>query len=277
MTDDERDDAIENEQEPQEQENFDDMLLTDEEPTQQQREDYKARAIRAETELDLLRRQNQQPQAVAPEQVDEVAALETQIEELEQTLDGTAPKDEAAFWKRIETQEKLVKLNRQLTKAIKRSADTQIMNVQSGSVVQQYKARYANDPVFQQVLPQWEQMVNGLNPDLRTNPGMLDMLRTHFSYQYLEKHGGRMPQQKKASGVGAAPSGAYAPEKAVQAQQQKQAVAFKSDQHAKVAAFYGMSAEDYYSAKFNEIGPDTEGNGIQIMDLPAGSRRSRRG
>jgi len=278
MTDDDRDVNVDNANlEDGQGENFDDVLLTEapEGITQQQREDYKSRAIRAETELQLLKQQNQ---AAPPpvQQVDEVAELESEIEKLEGTLTGGAPKDEADFWRRIETQEKLVKLNRQLSRAYKRSADTQIQNVQSGSVIQQYKARYANDPVFQQIMPQWEQMVNGLNPDLRTNPGMLDMLRTHFSYQYMEKNGGRMPQQKKAGAVPSAPSGAYAPEQAAQARQQAKGVTFKSDTHAKVASFYGMSADEYYSSRFNEIGPDTEGNGIQIMDLPAASRRTRR-
>lgn len=270
-----------NDQHVEEQEELEELhedLLTDEQPqaaAEADRTDWKAKAIEAETRLRMLQEQREQhPESITQAQRDEVAEIEAQIEEIEASLPEA--KDEKTFWARMQGYEKLNKLNRELSRAVKRSSEQAFANIQSGSVVQQFKSRYANDPVFRQIEGAWDQWVQQLEPNLRTNLGMLELLRKNLAFDYIQQNGGKVPQQKRSAPAPTAPSGAFTPQQQAAARTQKAQPAFKSEAEQRVAEFYGMTAEEYYSPQFNEVGPDTEGNGIQIMDLPAASRRTRR-
>ena len=270
-----------NDQHVEDQEELEELhedLLTDEQPqaaAEADRTDWKAKAIEAETRLRMMQEQREQhPEPVTQAQRDEVAEIEVQIEEIEAALPEA--KDEKSFWARMQGYEKLNKLNRELSRAVKRSSDTAMANMQSGSVVQQFKTRYSGDPVFKQIEGAWDQWVQQLEPNLRTNMGMLELLRKNLAFDYMQANGGRVPQQKRSAPAPSAPSGAFTPQQQAVAKAQKGQPAFKSDAEQRVAEFYGMSAEEYYSPQYNEVGPDTEGNGIQIMDVPAASRRTRR-
>jgi len=263
-----------------------DILLTDGDDTQEQqapaapdRTDWKAEAIRAQERLRAIEERQQQAQPAQPEpKPDPIAELEAEIARIEAEIPQN-PKTEQDFWKMVDSQGKLTKLTRQLTAETRKESQQYAANMQSQSVADRFKAQHSGDPVFQQIAPLWEQWVQQLDPSLRSNTGMLEMLRKNLAYDYMQKNGGRVPNQPKKGGPPApsAPSGAFTPEQQRQQAQQKAGVKFKSDREAQVAAFYGMTAEEYYSSAYNDVGPDTEGNGIQIMDMPATSRRSRRG
>lgn len=261
-----------------------DILLTDadggeggeEQPQQPDRTDWKARAIELETRMRMENERRQVEQQPQQPVVDDIARINAEIAELESQM-PTETKDEAAFWKRIELQDKLSKKTRELSQAVHQANQNRFTEMASGTAVQQFKARFASDPTFKQIEGQFDQWVQQMEPNLRANPGMLEMLRKNLAYDWMVKNGGRVPAKNTPRGAPAAPSGAHAPEQQRQQQAQKSSVKFKSEAEAKVAEFYGMTADEYYGPRYNEVGPDTEGNGIQIMDLPTNTRRARRG
>lgn len=231
------------------------------------RTDWKAKAIEAEARLRYMQEQAHQPE---PEPVvDDVTRIQNEIEELEATLQEQPT--EKNFWQQQEAQKKYMRLNRKLTAAIDARYQQQLAQQASQSTVQRFKARYANDPEFQQIESRFDQWVAELEPQLQQHEGMLEMVRRTIAYEELKK--GNQMQQRPGRRVPSSPSNDHAPNAAAHQRQQKKEARFQDDRHARVAEFYGMTADEYYSSRYNDIGPLTEGNGIQIMDVPAGGGR----
>lgn len=235
------------------------------------RTDWKAKAIEAEARLRYMQEQQQQQPPAEPV-VDDVTRIQGEIEELEAVLQEQPT--EKNFWPQQEAQKKYMRLNRQLTAAIDARYQQQLAQQQSQSTVQRFKARFANDPEFQQIEQRFDQWVAELEPQLQQHEGMLEMVRRTIAYEELKK--GNQMQQRPGRRVPQSPSNDHAPNVAAQQRRQQKEAQFQDERHQRVAEFYGMDANEYYASQYNDIGPLTEGNGIQIMDVPASGRRGNR-
>ena len=240
---------------------------------QEGREDWKARAIAAQTRLQVLEEMRQQQQQQAPaEPVDEVTRLRMAIEEKRKAVPALDDKNPQSFWDRERAKEELETLQGRLMEARLRQQEQVLAEQQVGGLVQQYKARFSTRPSFKAVEPQFDQMVNQLQPHLRGNAVMLDMIRSKLELDYMERSQGR----KKAPST---PDGAFQPQ--AQARPQQGKVAWRTDEDRRVGEYYmsrGIIAgpEDFYNPRFNERSATANNNGVAIYDLPDRPRGWRR-
>jgi hypothetical protein len=240
-----------------------------EEGQPQDRTDWKAEAIRAQAQLEMLRNQPApQPQAPAapPSEVDVVAR---EVEELRNSIPPLDANNPNSFWEREKHKERLDAARERLSEARERDRQQQLMRVQyetrSQSVVAQIKAQFAQRPAFAKVEKRFDEMVSRLAPNVRADPNALTVMMKTLLFDAGDSNRPTPPT---------APGSGYAPGRQGQPSGKKGAVEFKSQQEAEVAAYYGMTAEEYYSDKYNARGPETEGNGTSIYPFPIrGARR----
>ena len=262
----------------------DDLLLgaTEEAPEEAETEptDWKARAIAAQTRLEVLqemRDEQQRKQApTTPQQVDEVARLRQAISEKKAQLPDLNDRNSNAetFWQRDRLQQEINALQEQMIDARLRQQERLLANQQVSGVVRQYKARFANRPSFKAVETQFDAMTAQLEPHLRGNQVMLDMIRSKLELDHLERARG----QRKPS---AAPDGAYAPQAAAQRAAAPKAAAWKSEQDRAVGEYYVQRGiisgpEDFYAGKYNDNSESANNNGVAIYDVPTTPRGWRR-
>jgi len=236
--------------------------------------DWKAKAIEAETRLEMLERMRQeQLQQAQPEQLDEVAQLRVSIEEKRKSMPQLDDKNPQSFWERERVKEEIDTLQERLVEARMRQQERLLVNQQVGTVVQQYKMQHANRPTFRAVEARFDQMVSQLEPHLKGNQMMLEMIRKNLEYDEMSK-GANQPKVPPS-----APNGAYQPQAGQRANQGK--VTWRSDEDRAVGEFYIQRGiikgpEDFYDPKFNERSPSANNNGTAIYDVPSGKRGWRR-
>jgi hypothetical protein len=234
----------------------------------EERVDWKAEAIRAQAKLEVLQQQapaaSQPAQAAPPSESEQLAR---QVEELRSNMPQLDPKNPDSFWEREKHKEKLDELRHQLAEVRERERRQALVNFEyqtrSQSVVNDVKQKFSGRPAFQKVERQFDQMVNQLAPHVRADPNALTVMMKTLLFDAGDTGGAKAPPS--------APSGAYAPGRS--GPQKAGKVQFRSEQEAQIAAYYGMTAEEYYDPKYNEPGPGTEGNGVSIYPYPIGGRR----
>lgn len=233
---------------------------------EQERIDWKARAIEYQTRLELAQQQQQQYQQQQVEQEpDEVQVLEQRLQEARQNMPQIDPNDPQSFWKREQAKEEVDRLKDSLFEARQRRMEYSTMEQQSGFVVQSYKSQFQGSETFRAVEQRFDQLVSQLAPHLRQNPAMLDMVRKNVEYDYIQQQRGGKPVPPRA------PGGEYNNQRPPKSK----AVQFKSEQDQQVAEFYGMSPEEFYDPKNTEHHEVTNGNGVLVYDLPKPTGRRR--
>lgn len=235
-----------------------------------QRVDWKARAIEAQTRLEMM--QQQQTPTEANGYVDELKVLQEQIQEKQASMPQLDDKNPQSFWDRERAKEEIEGLKDQLVEARMRRQERYLAEQQVGTVVQSYKARHQSNPYFQQVQDRFDQMVSRLEPHLRGNEAMLEMVRRNLEYEVIVKNQnqGRVPPT--------APNNAYTPQ---QGQRTSGKVAWKSEADRAVGEMYMQRGiisgpEEYYSQQLNQNSPQANNNGVAIYDVPVGKRGWRR-
>lgn len=244
-----------------------------EEATGEERVDWKARAIQAQTRLEMMQQQAQQPQQQYEQQPDPVQTLQQQIQEKRQSMPALDDKNPQTFWDRERIKDEVSGLQEQLMEARLRQQEQYIAEQRVGSVVQQYKAQQQQNPYFRQVEPQFDQMVARLEPHLKGNTTMLDMIRKNLEHDQLMKqqNGKKAPPQP--------PTGAYAPQ--AQSKPNRGKAQWRSDEDRQIGEYYVQRGiisgpEEFYDPKYNERSESANKNGVAIYDVPKNSRGWRR-
>lgn len=259
----------------------DDLLLgaTDQPQAPAPPEDWKARAIAAQTRLEVLQEMQDRQAAQAgatPQQVDEVTQLRRAIEEKRKQLpDLTAGNANAdTFWQRDKLQQEINGLQEQMVDARLKQQERLLANQQVGGVVQQYKARFANRASFKAIEAQFDSMTSQLEPHLRGNQVMLDMIRSKLELDQIERARGqrRVPPT--------APDGAHTPQAQAQAANRGQAK-WKNDQDRAVGEYYVQRGiisgpDEFYAGRYNDNSESANNNGVAIYDVPTTPRGWRR-
>jgi hypothetical protein len=229
--------------------------------------DWKTEAIRAQAKLEMLQQAPMTQQAAAPAQISEAQRLEAQVEELRSSMPQLDSKNPDSFWDREKHKERLDEVRHQLAEARERERRQALMNVEyqtrSQVTVNDVKRKFSQRPAFSKIERQFDNMVNQLAPHVRADPNALTVMMKTLLFDAGDTGGAKAPPS--------APSGAYSPSRGGPRKSGK--VEFKSEQEAQIAAYYGMTAEEYYDPKYNEAGPNTEGNGVSIYPYPIGGRR----
>lgn len=262
------------EEENMEQDTFEQNTFEQEEISQQetleqdeQRVDWKAKAIEAQTRLEMMQQQAQ-PAASQEQYVDEVTSLQQQIAEKQSAMPELDDKNPQTFWDRERVKEEITQLKDQLVEARMRRQEEYFAEQQVGTVVQSYKARQQNNPYFQQVEQRFDEMVSRLQPHLRGNEAMLEMVRRNLEYEVIVKN------QNQPRSPSAAPSNAYAPQ---QTQRTNGQVKWRNAQDQAVGEYYMQRGiisgpEDFYSQQYNQNSPQANNNGVAIYDVPTRKR-----
>lgn len=238
--------------------------------TQPAEVDWKAEAIRAQARAEVLEQmQTRQvaPQQPAAPQESESDKLASEVERLRSTIPALDPANPNSFWEREKHKEALDEARHNLAEARERERRNAIMAVQyqtqAQSVVQNVKQKFAARPAFSKIERQFDQMVGQLAPHVRADPNALTVMMKTLLFDAGDTGCAKAPPS--------APSNAYAPARGPVKKGGK--VQFQSEQEAQVAAYYGMTAEEYYDPRYNERAPETQGNGVSIYPYKIGGRR----
>lgn len=241
------------------------------------RVDWKAKAIEAQTRLQMLEQQKQaaaqQQQVPQQPQRDEVQELREQIEAKKAEMPALDDKNPQTFWQRERAKEEISGLQEKLYDARLRQQENYLLEQQVGTVVNSYKARHAQRPEFKAVEQQFNAAVQNLQPHLRGNETMLEMIRKNLEYDYMQQN----RNQRKAPPQ--APGSAYTPQ--AQANPNQGRVKWKSAEDQRVGEYYMQRGiisgpEEFYDPKYNERTEDANNNGVPIYDIPSGKRGWRR-
>jgi hypothetical protein len=247
-----------------------DFAVIEDAPQQenQDRVDWKAEAIRAQTRLESMRemqQSNTQTQQAATT-VSETQQLEQQIQEMRSKLPPIDPTNPNAFWEREQQKERLDDLRFQLSEARERERRNAMMSFtyqqQAQTLVQKVKQQFSGRPAFAKVERTFDEMVNRLAPNVRADPNALMVMMKTLLFDAGDGGGPKQPPS--------APNAGYSPARAG-GQRRGQQVEFRSQEEAEVASYYGMTAEEYYDPRFNERAPDA--NGVNIYPFEIGRRR----
>jgi len=242
----------------------------------EERVDWKARAIQAQTRLEMLQQMQQQQYQQQPEpepQVDEVTQLRQQIQEKRQAMPQLDDQNPQSFWDRERAKEEIDQLQEQLVEARIRSQERMLAEQQTYGVVANYKARFANSQRFKQVESMFDNAVSQLEPHLRGNQVMLDMIRKNLEYDVMSR------QNNQPKSPPSAPGQAYNPQAASRPRQK--GVQWRNAEDQAVGEYYisrGIinSPEEFYDPQFNENSPSANNNGVAIYDVPNSRKGWRR-
>ena len=246
-----------------------------EQSTGEERVDWKARAIEAQTRLEMMRdmQYQQQQQTQATPQVDEVTRIRNEIQEKRASMPQLDDQNPQTFWDRERIKEEVDQLQEQLVEARIRTQERALAEQHTMGVVQQYKSRFANSQRFQAIQQQFDNAVSQLEPHLRGNQTMLDMIRKNLEYDVMAKQG----SQPKAPP--AAPSQGY--NSGAVGRQPQRGVQWRNAEDQAVGEYYmsrGIinSPEEFYDPRFNENSPTANNNGVAIYDIPETKRGWRK-
>lgn len=248
------------------QQDVDNAQVQAEQATGEERVDWKAQAIQAQTRLEMLEqmRQQQQAQQQQAPQVDEVTRIRQQIQEKRQSMPELDDKNPQTFWERERIKEEVDQLQEQLVEARIRTQERMLAEQHTMGVVQQYKTRFANSQRFQAIQQQFDNAVSQLEPHLRGNQTMLDMIRKNLEYDVMAKQGSQPKAPPAAPGQAYNPLANSRPQRGVQ---------WKNAEDQEVGEYYisrGIinSPEEFYDPRFNENSPTANNNGVAIYDIP---------
>lgn len=236
--------------------------------------DWKTQAIEARTRLEVLQEmQQRQNQQVAEPDVDEVTKLRHAIQQKREALPALDDKNPQSFWDRERAKEEINTLQERFVEARIKQQERVLVNQQVDGMLNQYKSQQNTRPQFKAVEAQFDQLVSRLEPHLRGNRTMLEMIRKNLEYDSMNKTN----SQPKAPA--STPNGAYQPQ--ARATSNKGKVNWRSDNDRAVGEYYverGIinGPEDFYAARFNERSPQANNNGVAIYDVPNKPRGWRR-
>lgn len=245
---------------------------------QEDRTDWKARAIEAQTRLEMLQRmrEEQSHQQPAEQQVDEVTRLRQEIEAKRAELPTREAmnKDPNLFWQREQMVDEINALQERMVDARLKQQERLLAEQHVSTAVGQYKARFANRQSFKAVEQQFDQMVSQLEPHLRGNAVMLDMIRSKLELDYMDR-------SKNQKAPPRAPGGDYQPQAQAQARSNQGKVTWHSDADRQVGEYYmarGIISgpEEFYDPRFSERSASANKNGTAIYDVPDKPRGWRR-
>jgi hypothetical protein len=243
------------------------------EEVQPQEEDWKAKAIVAQTRLEMIEQmRNQAMQQAAPQRVDEVTRLRQEIENTRAQMPQLDDKDPQTFWERERVKDQLDALQERLVEARIRQQERMLVGQQVNASVQQYKSQQASRAAFKAIEPQFDQLVDRLEPHLKGNRTMLEMIRKNLEYDYMSK--GKGPKAPAS-----APTGAYQPQARASGARGK--VNWQNNADREIGEYYiqrGIISgpEEYYDPKFNDRSAQANNNGVAIYDVPNKPRGWRR-
>lgn len=257
------------------QESFDDILLTSEDNQEQvtpQERDWKTEAIQAQTRLEMLERMRTE-QVVQEPQVDEITRIRQEIQEVRAGIPALDDKNPQTFWDREKAKDRLDELNEKLMETRLKQQERMLAEQSVGGVVQSFKQQHANNARFKSVEQKFDQAVRGLEPHLRGNTTMLDFIRKNLEYDEMTR------QSNNPKAPPSAPNAAYQPQ--ANAPQNRGKVAWKNAADREVGEYYvarGIIAgpEEFYDPKFNENSESANKNGVAIYDVPNKARGWRR-
>jgi myosin heavy subunit len=229
--------------------------------TQTQEVDWKTEAIRAQARAEVLQQmQTQSRQSASPPapRVSESDSLAQEVERLRAEMPALDPQNPNSFWDREKHKERLDETRHKLSEARERERRNAMMAVQyqtqSQTVVQNIKGKFSSRPAFQKIERQFDQMVSQLAPHVRADPNALTVMMKTLLFDAGDTGGAKAPP--------APPSSGYAPNRAAPKRGGK--AQFQTEQEAQVAAYYGMTAEEYYDPRYNENSPEAQGKGVSI-------------
>ena len=227
-------------------------------PQQEEEPDYKTEAAYLRGRLEA----QQQGGGQQEQRLDPVAEVERKIAEKQANLPQFNQERPESFFEREAALEELRELRERKLELKLEQQQRTVMETQAYTAVQNYKQRWANDPVFQQVEQDFDAAVQQLDPGVRRNPAMLEMIRKNFMFDAIQNQqsGRKMPPQ--------APNQAGRTQMEQSQRQQEQEVRWKNDLDRQLGQHYGMSAREFYT----EPALDADGNGIQIYDMPRTGR-----
>lgn len=268
MSDEERDQQHDMEDQ-QEERSFDELEA--DAASQEERVDWKSRAIEASTRLEMLERMREE-QTQPEQQVDEVTKLRQAIQEKRAGMPALDDKNPQTFWEREKIKEDIDRLNDELTEARLRKQEERLAEQQTTGAVGQYKQRHAGSAAFKAVEKQFDQMVGQLQPHLRGNQTMLEMIRKNLEYDHLQNQGNqRKPPPRAPDGAHNTPS----------PKPRSGSPTWRNEDDRKVGEYYmerGIISgpEEYYDPRFNELSASANNNGVAIYDVPTSRRGWRR-
>jgi hypothetical protein len=238
-----------------------------------ERVDWKERAIRLEERMRVF---EERAAPVPPALRDPVGELERAIAEKEASLPKYEAQRAESFFERETAKEELQKLRHQLVEARLGQQQQYVAEAQSRTVLAEYKSRLAGNPDFRAIEGQFDQMVARLEPGLRSNPAMLEMLRKNLEYDHLRAQANRGAPGKPP----AAPNAAYQPQAGAQ-RAKGPMPAWRSEEDRKVGEYYiqrGIISgpEEFYDPRFNDRSPSANNNGTAIYDIPEPKRGWRK-
>ena len=239
------------------------------------RTDWKAQAIEARTRLEMLQNMREErAQTQQAPQVDEIAQLRQQIEakRAELPTHEQMGKDANLFWKRDSLMQEIDQLQNRLVDTRLKQQERVLAEQHVTGAVAQYKARFATRPTFKAVEQQFDTMVSQLEPHLRGNAVMLDMIRSKLELDHMDRTKGQKTPPR-------APGGDYQPQQAARPNQGK--VTWRSEEDRAVGEYYvsrGIISgpEEFYDPKYNEKSEGATLRGATIYDVPDGGRGWRR-
>jgi hypothetical protein len=235
----------------------------------QDRTDWKAEAIRAQAQLEMLR----QPAApaAAPPPPSPVDAVVREIEQLRANMPQLNPSDPNSFWEREQHKEKLDAARERLMEVRDQERRQQLMRYEyeqkATTAVANVKQQFRSNPGYSaKAEADFDRMLAQVAPHVRADPNALTVMMKNILFDEMARTG-------NAPRPPAAPGSGYAPGRQGQPAARKGPVQFQSEQEAQVAAYYGMTAEQYYDPKYNERSAEAQGNGTSFYPFPIGGRR----
>lgn len=233
------------------------------------RTDWKAKAIAAETELRLRQQQNQPaPAAQAP---NPLQAAEQELAQLRESMPALDRNNPASFWEREEHKAKLDAARERVAEMRERDRMRQVQAIQyqtqAQKVASEVKSRFKDRPGFAKAEAEFDKRFASMRPEAQADPGTVSVLMKTVLFDVMGSSTGTPTPPTPAGASGYRP-GVSGPKGG-----KGQPMEFKSEAEARVAAIYGMTAEEYYSPKYNEAGEHTQGNGVSIYPFPIGGNR----
>lgn len=233
---------------------------------QQPEDDWKAKAIAAETRLEMIERMRAEAaQQAAPRQMDEITQLRQAIEAKRSEMPQLDDKNPQTFWDRERAKDEIDNLQERLVEARMRQQERALVSQQVNASVIQYKAQQANRSAFKAVEAQFDELVGRLEPHLKGNRTMLDMIRKNLEYDQMTK--GKGAPRPPAT----APTGAYQPQARAAGNRGK--VNWRNEADREIGEYYiqrGIISgpEEYYDPRFNDRSPQANNNGVAIYEVP---------
>ena len=225
----------------------------------QEEPDYKTQAAYLRGRLEAQQEGGGQQQR----QQDPIAEVEAKIREAEANLPEFNRERPESFFERQAAEAEVQRLREKRMELKIEQQQNQVLETQAYTAVQNYKSQWRSDPVFQQVEQDFDAAVEQLDPAVRRNPAMLDMLRKNFMFDAINNQGSGRKMPPPPPGQ----AGRTQMEQQQKRRQESQ-TQWKNELDQRLGQFYGRSPEEFY----NEPAMEANGNGLQIYSIPSRKR-----